>query len=446
MGFAGFNFDPIIGRALTSQGFSAPTPIQEKAIPEIIKGRDVLGLAQTGTGKTAAFVLPIIQRFIERPQSGLNTLAGLNTLIVAPTRELSEQILTVLKEFSKGTQIRCTAIYGGVSMSGQQHRLRQGVNVIVACPGRLLDHLERRTINLSNIDLFILDEADMMFNMGFLPSLREIVRYLPKARQTLLFSATMPKEIARLVGDVQKNPVRVEVDIVKPLSTVTHAFYPVEQAKKNALLVSLLGTLSTESVLVFTRTKHRAKRLADHLARSNFRATSLQGNLSQNRRQAALNGFRQGRFQILVATDIASRGIDISSITHVINYDVPDTVEAYTHRIGRTGRAAREGDAFTLITSEDREIVRSIERSMQTQIERRSVEGLTDLGQESAIPRGSQGGPRGGQGGGGRSNAERPFSDHQRRPGNRSQRRPRWQQHATARRHRDGNPGNRVNA
>lgn len=430
MGFAGFNFNPIISRSLTSQGFTTPTPIQEKAIPEIMKGRDVLGLAQTGTGKTAAFVLPIIQRLLDRPQTGLNAL------IIAPTRELSEQILTVLNQFSKGTKIRSIAIYGGVSMSGQQHRLRQGVNVIVACPGRLLDHLERRTINLSTIDFFVLDEADMMFNMGFLPSLREIVRYLPKERQTLLFSATMPKEIARLVGDVQKNPVRVEVDIVKPLLTVSHAFYPVEQAKKNVLLVTLLKSLSSESVLVFTRTKHRAKRLAEHLHRSNFRATSLQGNLSQNARQAALNGFRQGRFQILVATDIASRGIDISSITHVINYDVPDTVEAYTHRIGRTGRAAREGDAFTLITSEDRDFVRAIERSMQTQIERRSIEGITDSNQESVTPPPQNRHP----------NGDRPFSNNRRRPGNRSQRGPRWR-HAAPRKNRDGNQsGNRVNA
>jgi superfamily II DNA/RNA helicase len=246
----------------------------------------------------------------------------------------------------------------------------------VACPGRLLDHVKQRTINLSNLEVLVLDEADRMFDMGFLPDIRRIISHVPAKRQTLMFSATMPDDIRRLAHDVLHNPVTVQVNHAAPAQTVAHALYPVAQHLKTALLLEVLHHTDTESVLIFTRTKHRAKRVGQQLENAGYRAASLQGNLSQNRRQAALEGFRNGSYQILVATDIAARGIDISSISHVINYDMPDTADAYTHRIGRTGRAAKTGDAFTFITREDEDVVRSIERVLGEKVERRILENF----------------------------------------------------------------------
>jgi len=255
----------------------------------------------------------------------------------------------------------------------QIEKLRSGVEIVVACPGRLLDHINQKTIDLSRVEVLVLDEADQMFDMGFLPDIRRILRNLPTKRQTLLFSATMPDEIRRLAHDILANPVTIQVGSVAPPVTVTHAIYPVEQHLKTPLLLELLHHTDTESVLVFTRTKHRAKRLGEQLEKAGYRAASLQGNLSQNRRQAALDGFRDGTFQMLVATDIAARGIDVSQISHVINYDIPDTSEAYIHRIGR---AARSGDAFTMVTGEDGAMVRAIEKALGAPLERRTVDGF----------------------------------------------------------------------
>jgi len=370
MEFSEFNFHPDVAAGVKASGYITPTPIQEQAIPPVLKGRDVMGLAQTGTGKTAAFVLPILHRLMQGPRGRVRAL------IVAPTRELAEQIHETIVSMGKQTLLRSAAIYGGVGLGPQTQKLRNGVEIVVACPGRLLDHIDQRTINLSHLEVLVLDEADRMFDMGFLPDIRKIIKHVPSQRQTLLFAATMPDDIRRLAHEILRVPVTVQANHAAPIGTVAHALYPVDQHLKTALLLELLRHTDTESVLVFTRTKHRAKRVGQQLEKAGYQAASLQGNLSQNRRQAALDGFRDGSYQILVATDIASRGIDVSSISHVINYDMPDGADTYTHRIGRTGRAAKTGDAFTFMTREDGDLVCSIERVLGEKVERRTLEGF----------------------------------------------------------------------
>jgi len=370
MEFSNFDLHPHVAAGVRAIGYLRPTPIQEQAIPPVLKGHDVMGLAQTGTGKTAAFALPILDRLMRGPRGHVRAL------IVAPTRELAEQIHETIVSMGKPTRLRSMTIYGGVGVSPQVRSLRNGVDIVVACPGRLLDHINQRTIDLSHVEVLVLDEADRMFDMGFLPDVRRIVKHLPAQRQTLLFAATMPDDVRKLAHEILRAPVTVQVNYAAPISTVAHALYPVEQHLKTGLLLQLLRHTDTESVLVFTRTKHRAKRLGEQLANAGYRAASLQGNLSQNKRQSALDGFRDGSYQILVATDIAARGIDVSSISHVVNYDMPDTVDAYTHRIGRTGRAAKTGDAFTFTTREDGEMVRSIERVLGDRVERRTLDGF----------------------------------------------------------------------
>jgi ATP-dependent RNA helicase RhlE len=365
--FSTFNLDSRVAAGVTALGYETPTPIQQQAIPPVLAGRDLIGLAQTGTGKTAAFVLPILQRLLDGPRGRVRAL------IIAPTRELAEQINDAVRDLGEKTRVRSTTIYGGVSMNNQVAKLRAGVEIVVACPGRLLDHIRERTINLSGLEVLVLDEADRMFDMGFLPDIRRILGHLPKQRQTLLFSATMPDDVRKLAHDILIKPITVQVAFEKPLETVAHALYPVAAHLKTALLLRLLAHTDTESVLVFTRTKHRARRVAQQLKTGGYAATALQGNLSQSQRQKAMAGFRDGSYQIMVATDIAARGLDIAQISHVINYDIPDTVDAYTHRIGRTGRAARTGDAFTLVTPEDNEMVRDIERALHSRLERRNL-------------------------------------------------------------------------
>ncbi len=364
MSFSSFNFDSRIAQGVTALGYETPTPIQVQAIPPVTAGRDLIGLAQTGTGKTAAFVLPILQRLLTGPRGRVRAL------IIAPTRELAEQINDAIRDLGAHTRIRSTTVYGGVSMNNQIAKLRAGVEIVVACPGRLLDHIREKTITLSGLEVLVLDEADRMFDMGFLPDIRRILAHLPKQRQTLLFSATMPDDVRKLAHDILHQPTTVQVAFEKPLETVAHALYPVPAHLKTPLLLRLLAGTDTESVLIFTRTKHRARRVAQQLKAAGFAATALQGNLSQNQRQKAMAGFRDGSYQIMVATDIAARGLDIALISHVINYDIPDTVDAYTHRIGRTGRAARTGDAFTLTTSDDADMVRDIERALKSRLER----------------------------------------------------------------------------
>jgi ATP-dependent RNA helicase RhlE len=368
--FNNFSLHPQINAGIVKAGFSTPTPIQAKTIPAILGGTDVMGLAQTGTGKTAAFVLPILEHLMK------GSRGKLRALILAPTRELAEQTHHAIKQLGVNTGLRSISIYGGVSAKPQISRLRNGVDIVVACPGRLLDLHQQRAINLNGIEILVLDEADHMVDMGFLPDVRRIIKALPKKHQTLLFSATMPNEILDLATKMLYKPVTVEIEITKPLDTIKHAIYEVDQVRKLELLLHLLSENGQGQVLVFTRTKHRAKKLALQLSNAGVSSTSLQGNLSQSKRQKAMNAFRNGRVKVLVATDIASRGIDVMQISHVINYDVPDTAETYTHRTGRTGRMAHTGKALSLVTKDDLSIVRSIERLMGKRLERRKVSGF----------------------------------------------------------------------
>ena len=369
MNFTSFSFHPQISAGITAAGYSTPTPIQVHSIPPILAGRDVMGLAQTGTGKTAAFVLPILQGLLQGPRGRLRVL------ILSPTRELAEQTHTTIAQLGRKTGLRSLTIYGGVSAQPQMKGLQAGVEIAVACPGRLLDLMGQHVVNLKNVEIVVLDEADRMFDMGFLPSIRRIFASLPVTRQTLLFSATMPREIRTLANDFLKNPVTVELGVSHPIETVSHAVYPVEQTQKVEVLLTLLRQPGSDRVLIFTRTKHRAKKLAGQLVKTGLPATSLQGNLSQNKRQEAMDSFRSGRVKILVATDIAARGIDVSQISHVINYDMPDTAEAYIHRIGRTGRMTHLGTALSLATQEDHSMLRIIERLLGRSLERRKLAG-----------------------------------------------------------------------
>ncbi len=371
MSFDSFAFFPQISAGISAAGYSTPTPIQKQTIPPILMGRDVLGLAQTGTGKTAAFALPILQRLMKGPRGKTRAL------ILSPTRELAEQIHTAISALARQTGLRSMTVYGGVGALPQVKGLRAGTEIVVACPGRLLDLMGQGEARLSGLEILVLDEADMMFDMGFLPTIRRILSQLPQQRQTLLFSATMPGEIRTLATDMLQSPVTVEIGISRPIETVSHALYAVDQTQKFEMLQQLLRQTGNGQVLVFTRTKHRAKKLALQLIQSGLSATSLQGNLSQNARQAAMDSFRSGRVKIMVATDIAARGIDVSQISHVINYDLPDTAEAYTHRTGRTGRMTNLGTALSLVTPEDAGMVRTIERLLGRTLERRKLAGFT---------------------------------------------------------------------
>ena len=365
--FKTFSFHPQINAGISAAGYNTPTPIQSQTIPAILSGKDIFGLAQTGTGKTAAFVLPILDRLMKGPRGKIRAL------ILSPTRELAEQTHQAIKQLGRQTGLRSMTIYGGVSASSQIRALRAGVEIVVACPGRLLDLKQQRAINMNNIEFLVLDEADQMFDMGFLPSIRKIISFIPTARQTLLFSATMPVEIRKLATEMLNNPVTFEISITKPIETISHAIYSIDQSQKLDMLLHLLTESDNGKVLVFTRTKHRAKKLAIQLSQAGYKSTSLQGNLSQAKRDEAMNAFRKGHVKILVATDIAARGIDVSQVSHVINFDIPDTVDAYTHRTGRTGRMENLGTALTFVTREDLQMVRSIERVLGERLERRDT-------------------------------------------------------------------------
>ncbi len=371
MSFEKFQLDEKVLAGVVAAGYRKPTPIQAQSIPPIMAGKDIMGLAQTGTGKTAAFVLPILQRLMQGQRGPIRAL------IIAPTRELSEQTHESILQLGRKTGLCSTTIYGGVSISNQINRLRSRVDIISACPGRLLDHIGRGTIDLSSVEVLVLDEADHMFDMGFLPDIRRIVKHLPAKRQTLFFSATMPGEIRSLADDLLRHPVHIQIGDSAPVMTVSHTFYPVQTEQKTALLKDILEKTDTQSVLVFTRTKSRAKSLAEQLNRIGHKVTSLHGNLTQQKRKQSLDGFRDGRFEVMIATDIAARGIDVTRISHVINYDMPATADAYTHRIGRTGRAMKTGDAFTFITGQDAELLRSLKKLLGEKLQYQNVEGLT---------------------------------------------------------------------
>lgn len=358
MSFNDFQFHPTIAAGITACGYTIPTPIQKDAIPPILTGRDILGLAQTGTGKTAAFVLPLLERLRTGPRKIVRAL------IVAPTRELAEQIHDNINKMGRQTDLRSVVIYGGVGKGQQIKTLREGVEIVVACPGRLLDLLNDKALTLSTVEVLVLDEADHMFDKGFLPDIKRIIRLLPRNRQTLVFSATMPGEIRHLAEEILNNPVTVQINHTLPAPSISHSLFQVATDQKTSLLKNIITEREMTSTLVFTRTKHKAKSLALQLERSGFNAASIQGNLSQQKRQQALDGFRDGTYGILVATDIAARGIDVTGISHVINYDMPDTAETYTHRTGRTGRASRTGQALTFAGHEDGKMIALIERNL----------------------------------------------------------------------------------
>ncbi|HEY9053227.1 MAG TPA: DEAD/DEAH box helicase [Rectinemataceae bacterium] len=356
-----------MAEGLSAAGYETPTPIQAEAIPPILEGKDILGLAQTGTGKTAAFALPILQRLL----GGNRCLP--RALVISPTRELSEQTHQSFVALGAACPFKSMSIFGGVSMNSQIKAYKTRMpEILVACPGRLLDLVGQGVVKLDTIEILVLDEADQMFDMGFLPSIKRIIALLPKTRQTLLFSATLPSEIRNLARQYQHDPVRVEIGASKPVETVSHFVRQVDQADKYETLRKLLENARQDrregQTLIFARTKHRAKRLALQLSKEGFETTSLQGNLSQSQRERAMSSFRSGKANIMVATDIAARGIDVTQVSRVINFDIPDTPEAYTHRIGRTGRMLRKGVALTFVTPEDRQVLKAIERYLGSAI------------------------------------------------------------------------------
>lgn len=376
MNYDQYNFNESLAAGIKKQGFVSPTPIQEKAIPVALENRDIMGLAQTGTGKTAAFVIPVIEKILNSRASNQNGPREIKALIIAPTRELVMQIDSVINELGSEARIKTTTIFGGANIRGQIKRLSNGVDIVVACPGRLLDHAKRRTIDFSKIEMLVLDEADQMFDMGFLPDIKRIISKLPQEKQTMLFSATMSEPIKKLANSVLKNPKLIDINKDTPLSLIKHAAYPISMKQKNELLINILKKPNVSSAIIFTRTKHRTKKLAISLYNVGHNVTSLQGNLSQNKRQEAMQGFRKGKYNIMVATDIAARGLDISAVSHVINFDVPDTTEAYTHRIGRTGRASKTGEAYTFVTPEDNKKVKAIERSLGKELPKLKIDGF----------------------------------------------------------------------
>ena len=371
MSFKQFGFKSQVTTNINNCGYEHPTPIQEQAIPKVMAGKDLLGLAQTGTGKTAAFALPIIEKLTG------TTHDKVRVLVVAPTRELAEQINDSFLELAEGTGLRTVTVYGGVGKKPQLDAFKRGVDIVIACPGRLLDHLNNHGLKLNKVKTLVLDEADQMFDMGFFPDIRRILKHLPKKRQTLLFSATMPADIKKLADETLTNPEEIRIKLEQPLDLISQVLYPVSKRQKSALLLHILKENPADgSTLVFTRTKYGAKNLAKKLLKAGFSASALQGNMSQNQRQKALSGFRDGTFSILVATDIAARGIDVSLVAQVVNFDLPSTAEAYTHRIGRTGRARRSGRAVSFICFDDKAMVKAIEKLQGKSIERVAVEGF----------------------------------------------------------------------
>ena len=370
--------EPIV-RAVGDAGYARPTPIQAQAIPLLLRGRDLMGLAQTGTGKTAAFSLPILHRLLDGPRRT-------RVLVLTPTRELCMQVEESFRTYARHAGVEVAAVFGGVPIEPQEQALRGGVDVVVATPGRLIDHLERQNVVFDDLEVLVLDEADRMLDMGFAPQINRVVAQLPPYRQTVLFSATMPPEVEALARRYLRRPVVVQVGRRNTTTTtVTHAVYPVPRDRKSALLVELLRRPEMDSVLVFTRTKPGADRVVRHLERAGIAATAMHGDKSQAQRVQALEEFRSGAMRVLVATDIAQRGLDISGISHVINYDVPEQAEDYVHRIGRTGRAAATGDAYTFMAPDEIAMVRLIERIIGQQIPRISVPGY-DFGTTAPGP------------------------------------------------------------
>jgi ATP-dependent RNA helicase RhlE len=370
MPFSKLGVSNAVVQGVKAMGYVDPTPIQLRAIPLILGGHDVIGSAQTGTGKTAAFALPILTK--------LGHSTGVTrALVLEPTRELAAQVETAFRDFARFTNIRITVIFGGVGYGAQNEALRKGVDVLVATPGRLLDHLGRGTCRLDRVEYLVLDEADRMLDMGFLPDVRRIIEKCPCQRHTSLFSATIPPEIGSLIKWAMRTPQTIEIGVRRsPAETVKHVVYPVADDQKTDLLLALLDQVHYDSVIVFCRTKNRADRIGHLLKRNNHAVAILHSNRTQREREQALRGFRDGRYEVLVATDIAARGLDVREVSHVINFDVPQHPEDYVHRIGRTGRAQETGDAFTLMVAEDRQHMAAIERFISQKIPRVKLEGF----------------------------------------------------------------------
>lgn len=368
MPFSSLKLHPSLLRGIKELGFTRPTPIQDEAIPLALAGRDVLAAAMTGSGKTAAFLLPILHRLIDQPRGTTRAL------VLTPTRELAAQILEELNDLAVHTPITAAAVFGGVGMGPQEHAFRSGVDVLVATPGRLLDHFRAPYARLPGVEYLVLDEADRMLDMGFLPDVRRVLRHLPARRQTLCFSATLPPPIVQLTREVLRNPELIQVNrTAAPAVGITQAVYPVSQQLKSALFLALLQRGEMKEALVFTRTKHRADRLAAYLVKHGIKAERIHGNRSQPQRTAALAAFKSGKCRVLVATDIAARGIDVAALGHVVNFDVPAAPEDYIHRVGRTARAELTGDAFTLVAPEEEAELRGIERAIGKRLPRVTI-------------------------------------------------------------------------
>jgi ATP-dependent RNA helicase RhlE len=367
-----------LSRAVADEGYSAPTPIQQQAIPVVLAGRDLLGAAQTGTGKTAGFTLPLLQRLAPKSSTSFSPARHpVRCLIVTPTRELALQVEESVRTYGKYLKLKSTCIYGGVGMQPQIDALRGGVDVVVATPGRLLDHVQQKSVDLRQVEILVLDEADRMLDMGFIHDIRRILALLPASRQNLLFSATFPEEIRKLAASFMKDPVTVEVARRNtPAELVAQVQHPVAADRKRDLLAHLVKSNDWRQVLVFTRTKHGANRLAQQLERSGIEADAIHGNKSQNARVRALERFKGNELRVLVATDIAARGLDIEALPHVVNFDMPHVPEDYVHRIGRTGRAGAEGEAVSLVSPEERPLMAAIERLMNRKVEIREVPGF----------------------------------------------------------------------
>jgi ATP-dependent RNA helicase RhlE len=371
MSFAALNLHPTLLRAVDALGFTTPTPIQRDAIPPARAGRDVLACAMTGSGKTAAFLLPIIERLMSKPRGGTRAL------VIAPTRELAAQIEADLRDLARFTPVRGATVFGGVSMSPQETAFRRGIDVIVATPGRLLDHMQHPYVRFDALEVLVLDEADRMLDMGFLPDIRRILGRLPRERQTLLFSATMPAPIAALAREFLRDPLLINQERkAAPAIGITHAVYPVAQELKRGLLVALLRRDEMRSVLVFTRTKHRCNRLAEQLARDGIAVERIHGNRSQAQRTVALDAFKRGKCRVLVATDIAARGIDIDELSHVVNFDVPNVADDYIHRAGRTARAGAVGEAVTFVSPDEMGDLVAIDRAIGKPLPRLKLAGF----------------------------------------------------------------------
>uniref|UniRef100_UPI0003735A50 DEAD/DEAH box helicase n=1 Tax=Xanthomonas phaseoli TaxID=1985254 RepID=UPI0003735A50 len=376
MSFESLGLAPFLLRALAEQGYETPTPIQQQAIPLVLAGHDLLAGAQTGTGKTAAFGLPLLQHLGTAPQT-VNGPRKPRALILTPTRELATQVHDSLRGYSKYLRIPSAVIYGGVGMGNQLDALRRGVDLLIACPGRLIDHIERRSVDLSGIEVLILDEADRMLDMGFLPSIKRILTKLPRQdRQTLLFSATFEENIKQLALEFMRNPMQIQVTPSNTVAeSITHRVHPVDGARKRDLLLHLLAQDSREQTLVFARTKHGSDKLALFLEKSGIKTAAIHGNKSQGQRMRALSDFKAGRVTVLVATDIAARGIDIDQLPKVINYDLPMVAEDYVHRIGRTGRNGSTGEAISLVAQDEAKLLRQIVRMLGRDVEIRDVPG-----------------------------------------------------------------------